>query len=97
MKTNFDHLNKLHKIIVGNQELSNAIIKTFYNVYNKLGYGFLEKVYENAMLIEFQKMNINCENQKQIKVYYDHLEVGKYHADLFVENAIIIELKQQKQ
>ena len=48
------------------QEITNKIIKAFFNVYNKLGYGFLEKVYENSMLIELKNMGLECEKQKQI-------------------------------
>jgi GxxExxY protein len=75
------------------EELTNKIIKAFYTVYNTLGYGFLEKVYENAMLIELRKMNLNCSNQLPIKVYYDEQKVGDYYADIIVEDLIIVELK----
>ena len=76
-----------------NSELTNKILKAFYNVYNKLGFGFLEKVYENAMLLELIEMNIYCERQKPIKVYYKNKMVGEYYADRLVENKVIIELK----
>jgi len=69
------------------------IIRAFYNVYNKLGYGFLEKVYENAMLIELRKLGLNCQPQIPIKVHYNTHLVGDYFADIIVENKIIIELK----
>ncbi len=74
-------------------DVTEKIIKAFYNVYNKLGYGFLEKVYENAMLIELQRMNLKCERQKQIKVNYDEYEIGEYYADIIVNDCVIIELK----
>jgi len=51
-------------------DLTDKVIKAFYTVYNKLGYGFLEKVYENALLIELRKMNLNVANQIPVKVYY---------------------------
>lgn len=73
--------------------LTEKIIKAFYNVYNYLGYGFLEKVYENALMIELRKMGLNCENQKSIKVYYHNYEVGVYFADIVVEEKVIVELK----
>lgn len=57
------------------------------------GYGFLEKVYENALLIELRKMNLNVANQIPVKVYYDGVNVGVYFADLIVNNLVIIELK----
>ncbi len=74
-------------------DLTEKIIKAFYTVNNVLGYGFLEKVYENAMCIELRKMGLNVEKQKNIKVYYDDNEVGDYYADLIVNNLAIIELK----
>ena len=73
------------------QDITEKIIKAFYNVYNSLGYGFLERVYENAMMIEF--LNLNCEKQKQIKVFYKNENVGEYYADIIVEDKVIIELK----
>lgn len=75
------------------QDITEKIIKAFYNVYNSLGYGFLEKVYENAMMIELRSLNLNCEKQKQIKVYYKNENVGEYFADIIVEDKVIIELK----
>ena len=85
-------MNGLKKEIL-EKELTNKIIKSFYNVYNKLGYGFLEKVYEKSLIIEFTKQEIDCENQKPINVYYDDIKVGEYFADIIVENRVIIELK----
>ncbi|MDF2437447.1 MAG: GxxExxY protein [Bacteroidota bacterium] len=74
-------------------DLTGIIIKAYYNVYNKLDYGFLEKVYENALIIELEKLNLKCEKQKAIKVYYDEVNVGEYFADLIVNDLVIIELK----
>ncbi len=74
-------------------EITNLIIKAFYNVYNKLGYGFLEKVYENALLIELKKFDLLCYPQQQIKVYYDEIEVGFYVSDIIVNEIVIVELK----
>jgi GxxExxY protein len=74
-------------------DITEKIIKAFYIVYNTLGYGFLEKVYENALFIELIKMGLKVEKQKQIKVYYNDAEVGLYFADLIVENCVIAELK----
>lgn len=78
------------------EELTSKIIKIFYRVYNELGYGFLEKVYENAMLIEFRKEEIKCMSQCSIKVFYKGEIVGDYVADFFVENKIIVEIKSVK-
>lgn len=74
-------------------EITSLIIKAYYNVYNKLGYGFLEKVYENAMLIELRKLGLFCKSQVQIKVFYDEEEVGFYIADILVNDFVIIEVK----
>jgi GxxExxY protein len=75
------------------QNLTDAIIKTFYEVYNELGYGFLEKVYQNSMYWELKNKGFIVEAQKKIIVYYKGNQVGEYYADLIVENTIILELK----
>lgn len=75
------------------EDLSNKIIKCFYNVYNTLGFGFLEKVYENAMLLELRNQGLKSEKQRPIKVFYEERLVGEYYADIIVEDLIILELK----
>ncbi len=75
------------------QEITQKVIKAFYNVYNSLGFGFLEKVYENAMIIELQTLGLKCEKQKQLNVFYKTLKVGEYFADIIVDDKVIIELK----
>ena len=87
MKTN----NYLHS------ELSSEILKAFFNVYNTLGFGFLEKVYENAMIIELRKFWLQCRQQQLIDVYYEEEIVGDYFADIIIEDLIIIELKAVKE
>ena len=74
-------------------ELTQKIIGCAFSVYNKMGFGYLESVYEKCIAIEFEKENINAEFQKPIKVYYEDINVGDFIADIFVENAIIVELK----
>jgi len=74
-------------------EITDLIIKAYYQVYNKLGFGFMEKVYENAMLIELRRFNLKCEKQKHITVYYDEFSIGEYFADIIVNDCVIIELK----
>jgi len=74
-------------------DITGIIIKAFYNVYNQLGYGFLEKVYENALLIELKKFNLECISQSPIEVFYDDVKVGFYIADIIVNNSVIIEVK----
>ncbi len=74
-------------------DLTDKIIKAYYKVYNALGYGFLEKVYENALLIELLAMGLLVEQQKPIKVFYGQHPVGEYFADLLIEGTVILELK----
>ena len=75
------------------KELTSKIIAGFYTVYNELGFGFLEKVYENALLFELQRSGLSVERQKPIEVCYKEKQVGEYFADLIVENKVILELK----
>ena len=74
-------------------EITELIIKAFFTVYNKLGYGFLEKVYENAMVIELRKLGLYVLSQHPIKVFYEEQQVGFYVADLMVNNCVIVEIK----
>ena len=75
------------------EEKTKKIIQSFYHVYNTLGYGFLEKVYENSLMLELGKSGFECASQVPIKVYYDGFKVGDYYADIIVDNCIILELK----
>lgn len=75
------------------ENITSKIIDSFYKIYNTLGYGFLEKVYENALKYELMKHNLKVEQQKNIKVFYDQVVVGDYYADLIVNDLVIIELK----
>ncbi len=74
-------------------ELTSLILKTFYDVYNELGYGFLEKVYQNALLIELKNKGLEVTSNEKIKVYYKGENVGDYYADIIVNNTVILELK----
>jgi GxxExxY protein len=74
-------------------ELTKEIIGKFYHVYNELGYGFLEKVYENALAISLRKSRLTVTQQFPIDVYFEGEIVGKYDADLVVNDTIIVELK----
>jgi len=75
------------------KDITDKIIKAYYKVYNELGFGFLEKVYGNALFLELCEMGLFVEKQKHIRVYYEEKEVGEYFADLYVENCVIVELK----
>ena len=79
--------NLLHR------NLSDTILKIYFEVYNEHGYGFLEKVYQNAMYFELKSQGYKVEAQKQIKVYYKSQLVGDYFADLLIDDSIILELK----
>ncbi len=74
-------------------DITDKILKAFYTVYNQLGYGFSEKVYENATAHEGRKLGLDVEPQKEILVYYDGVVVGKYAADLLANGLVIVELK----
>ena len=82
-------ISKSHK----HSEITDKIIKAYYNVYNSLGYGFLKKVYEKSMLIELQELGLKANSQHRIKVNFKGREVGEYYADILVDNCIILELK----
>ena len=77
-------------------DVTELIIKAFYKVYGTLGYGFLEKVYGNAMAIELRKLGLDIVQEARIVVYYDQEVVGEYFADLLVADAVIVELKAVK-
>lgn len=75
------------------KDITDTILKTFYEVYNELGYGFLEKVYQNSMYLELKNRGFEVDAQKQIKVHYKNIAVGEYYADLIVNQVVILELK----
>ena len=74
-------------------DLTQQIIKFYYKVYNELGYGFLEKVYQNAMFIALREEGLEIEAQRKIDVWFRGNKVGEYYADIIVGNKVIIELK----
>lgn len=78
------------------QDKTKKIIQSFYGVYNGLGYGFREKVYENALAIELRANGFQVCQQHEIIVYYYGQEVGEYYADLLIDNLIIIEIKASR-
>ena len=74
-------------------ELTERIIGCAYRVYNRMGFGFLESVYEKCMLVELNKASLDAEPQKPITVYYDNKIVGEFVADIIVNDTVILELK----
>jgi GxxExxY protein len=79
------------------QALTEKIIACAYRVYNKMGAGFLESVYEKCLIIELMKSGLIVDVQKSIQVFYDGKLVGDFVADIIVNNTIILELKAVKQ
>jgi len=80
------------------QEITNGILHAFFKVvYPQLGYGFLEKVYENAMMIALPALGLKVQQQVKIPVYFQGRGVGEYFADLLVEEKVIVELKAVSQ
>ena len=77
-------------------EITETVIKAFYTVYNALGYGFLEKVYQNAMAIELRKLGLKVKPEAAVTVYYDGEIVGEHFIDLLVADCVIVELKAVK-
>jgi len=78
------------------EKLTNKIIGCAYHVYNKMGYGFLESVYEKCLMIELRKAGLVAESQVPIHVEYDGETVGEFIADILVEGEVILELKSVK-
>lgn len=74
-------------------DVTDGIIKAFYKVYNSLGYGFLEKVYENALCLELASSDFRVSQQQPVQVFYEQKLVGEYFADILVNDLIILELK----
>ena len=87
LKSLFD--NKIDEI----NKITQKIIGCSYTVSNSLGCGFLEKAYENALTHELRKAGLRVLQQHEIEVFYDGIVVGKYIADLFVEDCVIVEIK----
>ena len=75
------------------RELTEQIIGCFYDVYNELGFGFLEDVYHKAMLVALQAAGLRAEKEVKLRVYFRGVEIAYFEADVFVENTVILELK----
>ena len=75
------------------EDITKRIIRCFYNVYDELGSGFLESVYEKALMIEPESIGLRADNQKNLNVSYKNHLVGEFKADIIVDDKIIIEIK----
>lgn len=76
-----------------NEALAREIIRISFDIHNHLGYGFLEKVYENALVYELKAMGYKTEQQKPLPVMYKGMEIGMYYSDIIVEDKVLLELK----
>jgi len=79
------------------KDLTHNIIGEAFEVYKELGYGFLEKIYERAFILELKSNGLEVESQKSIGVFYKDQSVGNYVADLLVERKVLVELKTEKE
>ena len=79
--------------LLQHREITDKVLKAFYHVYNTLGYGFLEKVYQNALALTLRKMSVQAEPRVPITVMFEGEPVGEYYADVLVEGVVILELK----
>jgi len=77
-------------------DVTDKIIGAAFEVYGELGYGFLESVYQKAMQVELQQSGLKAEIEYPIKVKYRNVIVGEFRADLFVRDAVMVELKTTK-
>ena len=78
------------------EELTEKIIAAAIEVHRRLGPGFLESIYENALVIELEKRNFEVKQQYEVIINYDNIEIGRHRIDLFVNNTIVLELKAIK-
>lgn len=78
------------------EELTEKIIGIFYDVYNELGYGFLESVYEESLLIALREAGLEIKSQVPVPVWFRRHSVGEFRADVLVENAVMLELKSAR-
>jgi GxxExxY protein len=75
------------------KDITEKIIKCFYNIYDELGSGFLESVYEKALMIELEEIGLKADSQKSLNVYFKDQLVGEFKTDIIVEDKVIIEIK----
>ncbi len=90
------YIGKDKNMELEHKELTEKIIGAAIQVHKQLGPGFIESIYEKALIIEFRKRGIEVKEQQEVIVKYDDIEVGRHRLDLFVEEAIVIELKAIK-
>jgi GxxExxY protein len=94
---NTEKQSKGSKFVGKHADVTDKILQAFFKVHSVLGYGFSEKVYQNALAIELARLGLQAEQQKQIEVHYDGYVVGEYFADMVINGCVIIELKAVRQ
>ena len=90
---NLEQAAQAKAIAMEHRELTEAVIGCAFRVYNRMGYGFMESVYERCMLIELRRAGLKVEAQRAITVYYEDAVVGEFVADLLVDDVLLVELK----
>ena len=86
-------MNELDKIVLKHKELTHNIIRVFYDVYNELGHGFLESVYQRSLAMALQASGLEARSRVKIPVWFRGQRVGQFEGDLLVNNLILLELK----
>jgi GxxExxY protein len=94
---NTEKQSKGSKFVGKHADVTDKILQAFFKVHSVLGYGFSEKVYQNALAIELARLGLQAEQQKQIEVHYDGYVVGEYLTDMVINGCVIIELKAVRQ
>ena len=89
-------MNDLDKIVLKHKELTHNIIRVFYDVYNELGHGFLESVYQRSLAMALQASGLEARSRVKIPVWFRGRRVGQFEGDLLVNNAILLELKMAR-
>jgi len=98
--TDSQGLSRLHSLVMGSPPtplkhptITDKIIGVFYDVYNELGYGFLESTYAEAMVIALDQSGLRAIREVPVPVWFRGKKVGQYFTDMVVENAVLLELK----
>jgi GxxExxY protein len=76
--------------------ITDAIIGAFYDVYNELGYGFLESVYREAMIVALRSRKLTVDREKSVEVHFRGVSIGHFRTDLIVGNCVVVELKSSR-
>jgi GxxExxY protein len=86
-------LNETDRVILKHKELTHNIIRVFYGVYNELGHGFLESVYQRSLGLALESAGLKIRSQVKIPVWFRRQRVGQFEGDMLVEDSVLLELK----